>query len=211
MRRTKTVIEVPPGTGLPLRVRLEGSEFPFWQWLEVPPGREVAVIACAEAVVTYLCHYLGGNYVPCGRNWGLDCSQHEDGSSVRTVYQGSLAVTRPQGGRVYLVNPTAACLRSGEPPLESRTDLLGRKLVFGRRLGGRNAKMYCHPTEEVKREMQGKGFSAGEVWRVQLNVWGVELRSTENWRALLESEGREPPASEERNRSLGRPAPAAEE
>jgi hypothetical protein len=170
---------------------MEGSDFPFWEWLEVPAGRELAVICAAQSVVTYLCHYLGGNYRPCGRIWGLECDQHKDGSSVRTVFQGSLPVTKPAGGRVFLWNPTAACLRSGTIPLEARTDLLGRKLVIGRVQGGRNAKMYWHDTQERRPEWEGKGYTAGEVWRVQLNVWGVELRTSDNWRALCEKAGQE--------------------
>jgi hypothetical protein len=176
MPRSQRKVRLPVAAPhrLPLAERLPGSRAPFWRRLHVNPGSTYRVAPLCDSVVTCYCHFHKGNYVPCYRDEGDPCLYCvPDGP--RRAWQGSLVVREPNDPAPRLLNLTGGAME-GCPELFSSGALYGRELVVTRRPGPRNAPMCV--TISGRRYfgyVAEKVIAASEVWKVQLNVWGVEL------------------------------------
>ncbi len=191
--KKKIVMSWPKQHQHPISVRHPGTGYPYWRRLILGPGDKATVISLSHSVLCYHCHYLSGTYVPCLWDCGQDCEHHGQESSPRYIYQGSLPVLRMGDTKVWLLNPTSSALHSGLKPLEEREDLLGAMLYIERGPGGRNARMKVRVGDRAHGAWEGKAIPHAEIWRVQMNVWCVELEPREfsNGQALPNERGPE--------------------
>jgi len=157
----------------PATVLWPSERVPYWKRLIVLPGHSYVFVPMCDRLLTYYCHYHARTYIPCYRDEGDPCLYCKP-EGPRRVFQGALVGIQPGDKQLWIANLTEGAM-AGCPELKDHRELFGVELKIERREGPRNAPMsvaVMHRRHWAR--VPTKVIGQDELWKVQLNVWGVE-------------------------------------